>query len=374
LTGQGSEPSCELENHSIANPPKYHALSYVWRSEMTTRTVFLNKISFAVTPTVLAAINQLYCRVGIVLVWVDQICINQEDDDEKAEQVARMGEIYSKAEIVLIWMGTTADGSDVLLNKMPLLLKAAQEARTHYEAATDFDLYKLTTPPTTEELWGSLGLFYQRAWFHRLWVLQEAILAKRLYLICGSREVDWDLLCNISRTISIAGIFHFFKYSEVDKDRALTGAKNMSELKSVRSIGSPLDGMPFSGFLELLEHVKVRQVIHTVDRIWAVLAMASRGLQNMTKHYMNYTSLGKKEYWRTWITFSKLLLLHDPRLAMLSWADRQHILLTNYQHGVLISVQRVPVSVLCFNTGETSKLVFQRERQSKIILVRRRNL
>ena len=48
-------------------------------------------------------------RIGF---WIDALCINQNDIDERNEQVKRMRDMYKQAFITLIWLGQGADDSD----------------------------------------------------------------------------------------------------------------------------------------------------------------------------------------------------------------------------------------------------------------------
>jgi hypothetical protein len=60
-------------------------------------------------------------------VWVDAICINQEDDKEKGEQVQGMGELYAQATTVVVWLGTAADSSDVAFDFLHAVLRPSNK-------------------------------------------------------------------------------------------------------------------------------------------------------------------------------------------------------------------------------------------------------
>jgi hypothetical protein len=72
--------------------------------------------SLDITPHLLEGLKSIYITSGVSSIWIDAICINQADDDEKAVQVAKMHHIYRKAKFVVVWLGAAQDGSDLAMN------------------------------------------------------------------------------------------------------------------------------------------------------------------------------------------------------------------------------------------------------------------
>jgi hypothetical protein len=83
----------------------YEALSYVWGDRADPREISCNGVSMEVTRNLFDALAAIRLRTASRWLWVDAICINQEDLEERNYQVARMGSIYRKADRVLIWLG-----------------------------------------------------------------------------------------------------------------------------------------------------------------------------------------------------------------------------------------------------------------------------
>jgi len=113
--------------------------------------------------------------------WVDNLCINQRDDDEKEKQVARMAEIYDRAQHVNVWLGNATEGSDRGMDFADQILR--------------FD--ELETPPASAgnqaaSRWFDLMDVMSSRWFSRRWVIQEIALAKSASVHCGSKKVAWD--------------------------------------------------------------------------------------------------------------------------------------------------------------------------------------
>ena len=108
-------------------PPSFAALSYVWGGdEAIRRTITCQDCDLEITENCHQALWHIQKRFGAVTVWVDSICINQTDDDEKTGQIALMGEVYSLAGSVYVWLGLAADDSD---NAMDFLKWRGRQGR-----------------------------------------------------------------------------------------------------------------------------------------------------------------------------------------------------------------------------------------------------
>ena len=103
--------SCRLETVSLENSPEYAAMSYVWGDATITEKILVNGEAFSATTNLNAGLWH-FRKYGLVpgkekglRLWVDAICINQQDMAERNQQVALMGDIYANASYVLSWLG-----------------------------------------------------------------------------------------------------------------------------------------------------------------------------------------------------------------------------------------------------------------------------
>ncbi|KAH9209961.1 heterokaryon incompatibility protein-domain-containing protein, partial [Leptodontidium sp. 2 PMI_412] len=83
----------------------YTALSYCWGSASKTEPITLNQYPFRVTENLYAALQVLCGSHNTDLFWIDAICINQSDLEERSAQVQNMKKIYEQASRVVIWLG-----------------------------------------------------------------------------------------------------------------------------------------------------------------------------------------------------------------------------------------------------------------------------
>ena len=97
---------CTFEVASLQDGPRFAALSYSWGSWSNFKTVRINGKAVAVTENLYGALVMLRQKgIPETFVWIDALCINQQDIDERAIQIARMRQIYKQAEVVRVWLG-----------------------------------------------------------------------------------------------------------------------------------------------------------------------------------------------------------------------------------------------------------------------------
>lgn len=113
----GSVIRCDLDAHAFSTAPSWTAISYTWGSPEPKFSISVNGRNMTVRQNCLYALEQVRHRNnGEGYIWLDAICINQEDVAEKGNQVAMMGEIYEQADFVLCCVGPSTDGTECLLN------------------------------------------------------------------------------------------------------------------------------------------------------------------------------------------------------------------------------------------------------------------
>jgi len=151
---------CELMNYSLQKLRKgthlYEALSYVWGSPKETLPIFIGKQSLNVTTNLHAALVRLRDHFFERVLWIDSVCINQEDEREKEHQIQSMARIYSQATRVLVWLGEEANNSTQALED---IRSAAENAST-----------PLAESGTNQE---AILKLLERPWFRRVWVRQK---------------------------------------------------------------------------------------------------------------------------------------------------------------------------------------------------------
>ncbi|KAH6678701.1 heterokaryon incompatibility protein-domain-containing protein [Halenospora varia] len=105
--GEHDDPiRIDLKHTTFAEKPKYESLSYTWGSSNTVKAIEINGIFVSVRRNLDRALRHFRRKDRERVLWIDAICINQADDEEKSWQVKLMADIYRRAQRVLVWLGT----------------------------------------------------------------------------------------------------------------------------------------------------------------------------------------------------------------------------------------------------------------------------
>ncbi|PMD46841.1 heterokaryon incompatibility, partial [Hyaloscypha variabilis F] len=153
---------------------KYEALSYTWGQPGFNHQIICDDKQLPITQNLFEALRQLR-KGGERVLWIDAICINQSDDDEKSAQIPYMRNIYKLADRVVIWLGT-ADADAIAAFEW--IDRAAgsvvKKSEEELNRARGFPPFK----GAGSEKWEPVLKFFSRAWFGRVWVVQECAMAK----------------------------------------------------------------------------------------------------------------------------------------------------------------------------------------------------
>lgn len=106
---------CTISHVSLDRPPPYSALSYTWGDGSQTGFITVGESNFRVRKSLEVALFHLTPDVEPLSLWIDALCINQNNEGEKTEQVQQMQHIYSMATSVITWLGPAAENSDAAM-------------------------------------------------------------------------------------------------------------------------------------------------------------------------------------------------------------------------------------------------------------------
>ena len=130
------------------------------------------------------------------LLWVDAVCIDQENVFERSAQVNIMWNVYRSASQSIIWLGKDDEDSETAKTFITQLAATSNGNLHKLELSSSIDdiefFSKLGIPHFSMQRWGCLVRFLRRSWFRRAWIVQEVVLARKLRVLCGSLEMDWD--------------------------------------------------------------------------------------------------------------------------------------------------------------------------------------
>ena len=164
LSTESARPNPETDEVS------YIALSYAWGSESV--GLVCDGTVYQVSSNLPPALRSLHKHFHGRLIWTDSLSINQQDTGEKRYQVSIMGKIFSRAEVVAVWLG---EGTGGIYQDLCRLVSTSPD-----------DLY------ASKERIKVLTNLANCAWFYRAWTFQEIRLADHAVALFDDHYVSWN--------------------------------------------------------------------------------------------------------------------------------------------------------------------------------------
>lgn len=228
--------SCQLEHVSLQDRPHYTALSYTWGDPSITCEIKLDDQRVRVTRNLEYALRHLIANYrnhggggpNVMVLWVDAICIDQHNEAERNRQVSQMNDIYETAMETILWLGPASEDSDLAFEALRGLSASAIQFGIRSWSAVSFN--KTSSDPRVQAIQrelddvidflrlensarlGAITSLYQRPWFRRVWVIQEAVLSRNAIVCCGRDWIPWYpffrgfwVLCGVRDYLNLVG-------------------------------------------------------------------------------------------------------------------------------------------------------------------------
>ncbi|KAG6363981.1 hypothetical protein INS49_009084 [Diaporthe citri] len=197
---------------------EFDALSYVWGDQATRMHINCNGKSATIGQSLHAALIEyrLRLRLGrgrdgdqIRGLWADAICINQNNEVEKTEQVRMMRDIYKAARFTIIWLGPLEDGDVQAIQLTQLAYRRCSEHLRFELKGTrqDYRFFKATRRGLPEPFypegfvgmefdptWKTLFKILHHPWFSRIWIVQELLVSEYAEMWRGRESIEVDAL------------------------------------------------------------------------------------------------------------------------------------------------------------------------------------
>jgi ankyrin repeat protein len=186
----------------------YDALSYTWGSTEKVAQITVNGSTMHVTSNLHAALQHLRFEEEDRLLWIDAICIDQDNMAERRHQVQHISYIYKEAERVVIWLGEGTQESDFLMDS----IKQLQENNVKVEGDWRRSAQLWMRPRTglgginthQNDKWTEgMELMLRRPWFQRIWILQEIANARVATIHCGKKSVSARTFAQVPSIIGL---------------------------------------------------------------------------------------------------------------------------------------------------------------------------
>jgi len=324
-----SNISIELETHrhELTEYLDFDAVSYVWGAAPASVMVTCNNKPLLITPAAYKMLQYLYLyqhrtKTEQRKIWIDAICINQDDKEEKINQIPLMRGVYFFSTSVIIWMGPPTDETDIFFAEFQDVRKKSEEWVAQWLIRpAHSDLLEAGLP--CDEIGFSAGLsqLLRNEWFKRLWTYQESILPPKATLLCGTSWADFDEFLNliddgISRTLYLTRMKAMAEDAEVDI--ATRACYSINFYRNPNTQKQRANTLKPNNIARDLNQLRYRRVKEPVDRVWAVTGLLHRDLSDSMTCEVDYSEQGRMEYWKTWIMFAKALIDKPGGICLLN--------------------------------------------------------
>jgi hypothetical protein len=261
--------------------------------------------------------------------WVDAVCIDQGTPGEQSSQVRLMADIFSSVETVMAWLGEedkyTAKGFE-LIEKLATYSPEILQRITPRNFAKQESLLGQFVG---QGYWEALAMLFQRAYFTRVWIIQEVVLAKRVDVFCGSYMSTWAHFENVSQFLSTSSWTRNLGRDRIagtpgpinlDRLSGLT-ASNHSLPAKLRAITRDREKGNYSRtFLYALIRSRVFKASDPRDKVYGLLGLVGDAVKDKPSLRPEY---GSRHVSDTYLLATKQLLEDDDDLLILSCAEGQ---------------------------------------------------
>ena len=286
---------------------RYTALSYTWGSlhkpqSITIKTSNVPECSLAVTTSLHEALDHIRDEAHPVVLWIDAVCIDQENIPERNHQVSLMRRIYARATNVHVWLGPATDDSDLAIKSIKRLIELNWSRHT-----LDWRDRQ------------ALDRLFHRPWWYRIWVRQEihSTHPMRCGFQCGDTKVSYEVMAQfLSNVSTFASTSDTYVLDGVDEWTILRTTATVATSLVVLKPFNPEKPTAFGGSVEFwLHQSRLAHASDPRDHVFAILSLTSA--QEAVEEFVDYA---KDVAW----VFASIIILCISRsrsLQCLSWVS-----------------------------------------------------
>ncbi|KAH8659241.1 heterokaryon incompatibility protein-domain-containing protein [Tricladium varicosporioides] len=306
---------CSIKTLSLDDKPEFDALSYTWGNPITVyeneeqakegAKIFENLVDIFCDGKLLKITVNLYDALLAIrriprdvgypdiaereradYLWIDAICINQNDIAERNAQVAIMDQIYREAKITIIWLGRddvfTRPATQVFqaISQIPDEVILSMKHQNGIQLGSR-DYASLGIRKIEEMEWLSVYAFLNRSWFRRAWVLQELALSHQICVLTGLLMMNWAPIVTSCRTLELSKWYGTIAHTAecVMEGRSRSATVSMMD----RSMLDPKGYKPYMFQTEKDNIFNPARAVYGVTNVRAGLGIEDQALK-LTEH------------------------------------------------------------------------------------------
>ncbi|KAF5013413.1 hypothetical protein FDECE_601 [Fusarium decemcellulare] len=277
----------------------FDALSYTWGSLSEMFSLRVNGQEMKIHRNLHLALPYLCKRPSPRPLWVDAVCINQNDEEEKMAQIRRMSAIYRHATQVWVWLGTGLNHTAEAIETLPLMAQVGQRSTQAATSPGDGGLPDL--PPPSSPIWDSVLDIISNGWFGRVWIVQESALARDLRFLVGTDEVDGEMLHAVVTTANLlAERFYDVsmwdtarKFHDTQRSQAVFGIRDLVQKSFSEASNPDQPRAPKQLVWIIYQMTQNMQCSEPRDRVYGSLGLLPDDQRELLGSFSNTTSLAE---------------------------------------------------------------------------------
>ncbi|KAF4965572.1 hypothetical protein FSARC_6657 [Fusarium sarcochroum] len=349
-----SEPiGCSLSETKLSSKQPYKALSYAWNNGYSTSDVIyinVNDRAIPVSYNLYTALRRLRLPHASIQIWVDSLCINQDDVSERTQQVKLMRQIYQNSSEVVICLGEKGINDDLGDSILPIItgqrLSRTPEddlARVEWYG-NDWDLPKLNAyiqavskrdssfNPNIRDIFGAFCVLYllsmkipaaeimhlrhidysmpivkglyaimDQSWWRRIWVVQETVVARKATIYYSKLSAPWSMFSDAAieydRTQLLGNVNSVYPYLH-DGQPLTHFSRIVTEIETTRRLWHNIQP---TSLLPLLRKFRARSATDQRDKVFALLGLVRHWLRG-PRVVPDYLLESRQVFWDTTTT------------------------------------------------------------------------
>ncbi|OQE18710.1 hypothetical protein PENSTE_c017G02689 [Penicillium steckii] len=297
-----------LEPFSIKEPlPKFRSISYAWACDESglarNRGIRIDGQGLYVLDSLYTFLEALKSKRTMYdggWWWIDSVCIDQGNLEERASQVEHLQQIYRAAEQVIVWLGEESHDSDLAIDFIKILDRYSREKHSVEELRSELEIEKYHGE------WKALEYFLARRWWSRMWTVQEFVLPRSISFWCGMRSIGRVSIC---RALAVANRCTTIGIKET---AGFTNGLNRRRVWGLYKAGKPGENVTLS-LSALTSYFSSMDATDDRDRLYGLMALAS----DASLMDVNYFLPSQEIYLR----FAQSFITHYKSLDIISFAS-----------------------------------------------------
>jgi hypothetical protein len=269
----------ELYPYDLESCPTYEAISYRWGDATKVRLITIGGKKLEITANAFQVISRRASYWDPKLIWIDSVCINQKDLEERSRQVQLMRELYRNASRVIAWLGEAAQPLPAIPALQVFIFLLNRHAKINYHNLGDEELKWILQIGTKEWGWRNLFDLLQNPFWRRAWIIQEIAVAAKVHLCLGGVVFNWDSFAEIMASLQSTRVGSLFVFTTLEDASAniLAAIEGRDQILHIAELRTDLHLRQSLPLGSLLYSTSFFSATDPRDRVFALLGMSDMG-------------------------------------------------------------------------------------------------